>query len=704
MPTNTMQKTAAYGSWKSPITASSVAASASAASMVRVDSAQPTNVYWLESRPSEGGRLTLLTQDIGNSQEETLRELTPAWNVRTGVHEYGGGSYAVYDGLVVFANWENQGVYLLRKDGDGVARRIGEQNDKLRYAGFVIHPSKRFVVCVREDHRVSDIAAVAAVVAIPLPLQDEGAAAATEDIVLFEGTDFVSSPALSAHNDEIAFIAWNHPNMSWDETALYRARLALCADDGALPEPKLKDLCVVAGGELRESIYQPRFDSDGVLHFLSDRVTGFWSPHRIDKQSADAVVSSLREPILAEFACPEWTMGDSTFQPVPGRKSAMAVAYALDGALRLGILDTLEGAIEPLPVPGWTVASDLQLASSRSGEPVLVLKAGQPTERSAMYAYFINAIHTAAAKAVRIGGSVEPNDKGSTYEGYLSVPREITFDTRLPPFDKDDGAQAYAYYYPPTNKDFQGMAGEKPPLLVLSHGGPTTATNTSFSLKIQFWTSRGFAVADVNYGGSTGYGRAFRERLYPHFGQVDVQDCCAAALHLADRGLADRKRLSIMGGSAGGYTTLACLAFRPEVFAVGASHYGISDLEVLAKETHKFESMYPEHLVGPYPAARATYIERSPVHSPGSLACPAIFFQGLEDKVVPPNQTSLMVDALRRKGLRVAHVEFEGEQHGFRKFKNIVRAMEAQLFFFGRILGFVPSDSIDPVPIYNDVF
>ncbi|KAJ1788886.1 Esterase lipase thioesterase active site, partial [Coemansia sp. RSA 2399] len=286
--------------------------------------------------------------------------------------------------------------------------------------------------------------------------------------------------------------------------------------------------------------------------------------------------------------------------------------------------------------------------------------------------------------------------------GYLSVPREVVFDTRLPPFDKDDGAQAYAYYYPPANKDFRGMEGEKPPLLVLGHGGPTSATNTSFSLRIQFWTSRGFAVADVNYGGSTGYGRAFRERLYPHFGQVDVQDCCAAALHLADRGLADRKRLSIMGGSAGGYTTLSCLAFRPEVFAVGASHYGISDLEVLAKETHKFESMYPEHLVGPYPAARATYIERSPVHSPGALACPVIFFQGLDDKVVPPNQTSLMVDALRRKGLRVAHVEFEGEQHGFRKFKNIVRAMEAQLFFFGRILGFVPCDTIDPVPIYND--
>ncbi|KAJ1664578.1 Esterase lipase thioesterase active site [Coemansia sp. RSA 1646] len=690
------QQEAAYGSWKSPITASNVASGASATSMLRVDSAQPTHVYWLESRPSEGGRLTLLRQDISQIGEEPY-ELTTEWNVRTGVHEYGGGAYAVYDGLVVFANWKDQGVYLLdTSKSTRVALRIGEQNDKLRYAGFAIHPSKKFVICVREDHGKSDIEAVASVVAIRL--EDTGAIA--NDIMLFEGTDFVSSPVFSTKNDEIAFIAWNHPNMSWDETALYRAKLSFNSE--MVPEPKLKDLAIVAGGAqevMRESIYQPRFDLDGVLHFLSDRITGFWSPYHIDIQGA--VVSSLRSPVLAEFTGPEWSMGDSTFQPVPGRKSSMAVTYTLNGALHLGILDTAAGAIEELPVPGWTVVSDMNMAESRSGEPVLVLKAGQPTERTAMYAYFINAINTASVPQ-RIGAQTASDT--SLYDGYLSVPREIEFETRLPPFDGEDTkAQAYAYYYPPANKDYRGMKGERPPLLVLSHGGPTTSTNTSFSLSIQFWTSRGFAVADVNYGGSTGYGRAFRERLYPHFGQVDVQDCCAAALHLASLGLADRARLSIMGGSAGGYTTLACLAFRPEVFAVGASHYGISDLEVLVKETHKFESLYPVHLVGPYPAARTTYVERSPLHAVDALACPAIFFQGLDDKVVPPNQTSLMVDALKRKGIRVAHVEFEGEQHGFRKFQNIVRAMEAQLFFFGRILGFVPSDAIDPVPISNDL-
>ncbi|KAJ2886376.1 Esterase lipase thioesterase active site, partial [Coemansia aciculifera] len=263
-------------------------------------------------------------------------------------------------------------------------------------------------------------------------------------------------------------------------------------------------------------------------------------------------------------------------------------------------------------------------------------------------------------------------------------------------------ATAHAYFYPPTNRDYAAPASELPPLLVILHGGPTSATDSVYKPKIQYWTSRGFAVADVNYGGSTGYGRAYRERLYPQFGVVDVEDCCAAALHLASAGLVDRQRLSIMGGSAGGFTTLACLAFRPEVFAVGASLYGISDLEVLAKETHKFEAQYPVHLVGPYPEARTVYQSRSPLFAAEALSCPVIFLQGLEDKVVPPNQATLMVDELRAKGLKVAHLEFEGEQHGFRQATNIVRALEAQLFFFGRVLGFTPSDHIDPVDIYND--
>ncbi|KAJ1956332.1 hypothetical protein GGI12_005333 [Dipsacomyces acuminosporus] len=569
---------APHGSWKSPISAKAVASASSSMNSLLVDRANPSRVYWLESRPSEGGRRALLSKDVDDCTEDSLVEHTPdkKWNVRTSVHEYGGGAYAVYDGLVVFANWSDQGVYLLdTKNGDAsaVPQRIGTQNDKLRYAAFAIHPSKKFVVAVREDHRESDLEAPAALVAIALP-KDTAAQdgyAPAEDAVLFDSSDFVSSPVFSPINDEIAFYAWNHPDMNWDATTLYRATLVFDAD--GIPS-SLSNQTTVAGGEddPRESVYQPRFDQDGRLHFLSDRSSGFWNPYHAADDGAATL--SLSKPIPAEFGEPEWGFAASTFQPIPGRKSSFV--------------------------------------------------------------------------------------------------------------------------------DFKAPEGELPPLLTLSHGGPTGATHAIYNLSIQYWTSRGFAVIDVNYGGSTGYGREYRERLYPHFGEVDVQDCCAAALYLADAGLVDRRRLTIMGGSAGGFTTLACLAFRPEVFAVGASLYGISDLEILAKESHKFELRYPVHLVGPYPEERDTYLKRSPIYSVDNLSCPAIFLQGLEDKVVPPNQATMMVDALKEKGIPVAHIEFEGEQHGFRQAKNIIRALEAQFYFFGRILGFAPADDIDPVSIFND--
>ncbi|KAJ2156037.1 Esterase lipase thioesterase active site [Coemansia sp. RSA 552] len=689
------QTPAPYGSWESPFTAKAIASSSSIVSYARVDQAHPTRVYWLESRPEQGGRLTLLSKDVDDYSERTLRELTPdtCWNVRTAVHEYGGGAYAVHDGLVVFANWSDQGVYLIDTAGTAEPQRIAEQNDKLRYAAFVIHPSKRFVVCVREDHRESDTRPQNTLVAVPLP--SDGNTEPTTDVVLFAGTDFVSSPALSPVNDEIAFYTWNQPDMNWDETQLHRATLELAG--AGIPRSLANDAVVAGADQLaqRESVYQPRFDDDGVLHFLSDR-SGFWNPYYAGPDGE--VFQSLDAPLPADFAGPEWSFGESTMQPIPGRKFSVVVAYTLEGIQRLGMLNVATHTIEDLPVPGWTALGSFQLGKSNSGEPVLVLIAGGPAERLSLFTYYINGM-----SARQLTGGIGEN-VADQYDGFVSVPREITFKTQLPPFNTPESksAEAYGFFYPPTNKNYKGVEGELPPLLVLSHGGPTSAASSVFQSKIQYWTSRGIAVVDVNYGGSTGYGRAYRERLYPHFGEVDVQDCCAAALHLAQAGEVDCKRLSIMGGSAGGFTTLACLAFRPEVFAVGASLYGISDLEVLAKETHKFESEYPVHLVGPYPADRDVYIRRSPLHSVDTLSCPAIFLQGLEDKVVPPNQATLMVDALKDKGIPVAHVEFEGEQHGFRQAKNITRALEAQLFFFGRILGFKPADAIEPVPIFNE--
>ncbi|KAJ2723140.1 Esterase lipase thioesterase active site [Coemansia sp. Benny D115] len=697
---------APYGSWKSPLSAESVASASSSVSFAMVDRANPSRVFWLESRPSEGGRYTLLSKLVDDYADETLVEhlRDKQWNVRTAVHEYGGGAYTVLDSLVVFANWKDQGVYVFDvSDASNVPRRIGSRNDKLRYANFAVHRSKKFVVCVREDHREAGVEAKNTLVAVALPdSANEGdTGECTEDVVLFSGTDFVSSPVFSPVNDEVAFFTWNHPDMNWDATTLWRARIQVDAQSG-LPTG-LDQVVVVAGGPEgpRESIYQPRFDDSGVLHFISDRIGGFWNPHHVDETGK--VVLSLGRPMQAEFATPEWTFGCSTFQPVPGQAGKMAVTYTMDGRACLGILDTQSGKIDDLPVPDWSAIGSLQLATaSRSGSRVLVLIAGGPTESVSLFTYYIDGIGAQRLIGQEAGAGIQPKQQVLSKDS-ISVAREVVFPTVLPADEsgKRKEAEAYAYFYEPANSDYIAPEGELPPLLVIIHGGPTAATSAVYQSKVQYWTSRGFAVADVNYGGSTGYGRAYRERLYPQFGVVDVQDCCAAALHLADIGLVDRRRLSIMGGSAGGFTTLACLAFRPEVFAVGASLYGISDLEVLAQETHKFEARYPDHLVGEYPAKKHVYHVRSPLYAVDRLSCPVIFLQGLEDRVVPPNQATLMADALRKKGVAVALVEFAGEQHGFRQAANIKRALEAQLYFFGKVLGFEPADAIEPVPIDN---
>ncbi|KAJ2858111.1 Esterase lipase thioesterase active site [Coemansia erecta] len=683
---------APYGSWESPLTAESVAAASSSVGSVVVDPLDLTRVYWLESRPSEGGRYVLLSKMVDDYDDSTLINhlADTKWNIRTSVHEYGGGAYTVYNKTIVFVNWADQGLYVLEEGNSGEPRRIGEK-EGVRYASFAVHPSGRFVVCVREDHR-GEGEAKNTLVAVSL--HDN-----KKDTMLFDQSDFVSSPVFGSEGTEIAFITWNHPDMNWDATVLRHARVTVHGQDSDTI-CNLDTLSEVAGGKTqqRESIYQPRFDDQGILHFIGDS-TGFWNPYHIDPKTGKPILS-LAKPMPAEFAEPEWMFGASTFQPVTGRKSSMAVTFRLKDTVRLGILNVNTHNIEDLPVPGWTLLNNLQMAQARSGEPVLVLIAGSPTESPALYTYFINGI---GGQHQRVAGGVKSTGDNAVGldVGSISVPREIAFPTRLPPFDSQgQEATAYAYYYPPSNVRHVGPADELPPLLIVIHGGPTAATHAVYSAKIQYWTSRGFAVADVNYGGSTGYGRKYRERLYLQFGLVDVQDCCAAALHLASEGLADRQRLCIMGSSAGGFTTLACLAFRPEVFAVGASLYGMSDLEVLAKETHKFEAQYPVHLVGPYPEAQKVYRERSPLFAVDRLSCPAIFLQGLEDRVVPPNQATLMVDALRKKGVPVAHVEFAGEQHGFRKAANIVRVLEAQLYFFGKVLGFVPSDAIEPVHIF----
>jgi dipeptidyl aminopeptidase/acylaminoacyl peptidase len=452
--------------------------------------------------------------------------------------------------------------------------------------------------------------------------------------------------------------------MPWDGTELWVAEVD---DAGALGNPMR-----MAGGE-RESIYQPGWGPDGALYFASDR-TGWWQLYRAPNEANVTNDPNVRD---AEFGRPEWVFGTATWRFAG--PSRLVVSYTQRGRWRLGLVELATGDLTDL-VPRLHPHDWLAATSQH-----VVLVAG---------------FDDSPAAVVRVDlaqGSVETLREASTLRPdprFVSVAEAIEFPT-------DDGLTAHAFFYAPRNDDYRAPDDEAPPLIVITHGGPTAATEPTFDLEVQFWTSRGFAVVDVNYGGSSGYGRAYRERLNGRWGIVDVADVVNAARFLGAAGRVDLDRLIIRGGSAGGYTTLAALTFRPEVFKAGASYYGISDLEVLELDTHKFESQYSHSLVGPYPAARALYRARSPIHAIDRLACPLILLQGLEDKVVPPNQSQMMADAVRAKGLPVAYLAFEGEQHGFRKAETIIRCLEAELYFYGKVFGFAPADSVQPVHIDN---
>ncbi|KAJ1679120.1 Esterase lipase thioesterase active site [Spiromyces aspiralis] len=709
-PSNTSAKPniAPYGSWKSPLRAADVAIASTSIVDPFIDPARPCYLYWVEGRPNEGGRKTILGKRISASGDtdsnNAVVEYTPApWNVRTRVHEYGGAAYAVYDGLLVFSNWDDCGLYLLdtcASEKPVVPVRLGHGNNHYRYACIAIHPSKRFLLCVREDHsKVGDGGSanypVNALVAVSI------SAACTDsrsqEVVLVDDYDFVSSPAINPEDTcEIAFFAWNHPDMSWDNTVLLKGRLNL---DAASTIPiGLSDVSSVpiesnnASGQV--STLQPRFDTSGNLYFISDP-ENYWYPYTLE---GDRVVACLPTTISADFASPEWVFGQQSFVPMRTRQRTLITSYVLDGKLNLIMIDVPAKSAVHLPPADWSNIAWLGTVlpeGQQQGNELLVVKAGSPARDFALYLYSIS------LKSV-VSCLYNPNSS-SLDRSFTSYPEEIVFPTNNLGKIGNEGDEmplrAYAFYYPPTNPWYTAPEGTLPPLLVISHGGPSAATTGVFNPRIQYWTSRGFAVVDVNYGGSTGYGREYRERIYPQFGIIDVNDCCCAALYLVSKDLVDRNKLSIMGSSSGGYTTLASLTFRPEVFRAGASLYGISDLELLAKETHKFESHYTTKLIGPYPEQKSVYAERSPIHYADNMACPVIFFQGNEDKIVPPSQALVMVNALKGKGLPVSYIEFKGEQHGFSKAENIIQCLEAQFWFFGKIFGYVPADDIAPVEI-----
>ena len=697
---------APYGSWTSPVDARRIA---EGGTRLGWPQAAGEAAYWVEMRPTEQGRYVVMRRD----PDGTVGDVTPPGvNARTLVHEYGGGMYVAFrDGhggeSVIFSDYADQRLYrqdlLADAEGTGGEARWSAPRPitpappasrAWRYADGRVTTDGRSLVCVRERHAESGV--VNDLVVLPTD-------GSSPPAVVAEGHDFFAAPRLSL-DGRLAYIRWDHPRMPWDGTELRVAAV----DGSGRPRASV----TVAGGE-SESVVQPLWTPGGDLLFISDR-TGWWNLYRV---GADAIGRALDAsgsvsaspaqipaepvaPMAAEFAKPHWAFGLASVDLLPD--GSIVAALTRDGADHFVVigpdgvreLDCDYSVVAGLAAAGERVVVDVASATKDWQIALLDPRAG-------------------TVETVRRGGGDEIDERS------ISRPEPIAFPTWYEPdavqgplADELAGAatpgsaaaspsalQAHALYFPPANPDFTAPRGEKPPLLVISHGGPTAAHEANLTMDVQYWTSRGIAVVDVNYGGSSGYGRAYRARLEGNWGVVDTVDCIRAAEYLVARGDVDPKRLAIRGGSAGGYTTLNALT-RFDTFAAGASHFGLADLErFVAGGTHKFEERYLFQLIGPYPEAAGTYRERSPIHHVDDIACPVILFQGLEDEIVPPEQAEMIVAALKRRGLAHAYLAFEGEQHGFRKAENVVRCLEAELYFYGKVFGFVPADEIEPVAI-----
>jgi len=647
MPATTVSP---YGSWESPITADLITEGGLRLGEVHVDS---STVYWLEGRPEESGRYVIVRLLESGETED----VNPApFNARNAVHEYGGGAYIVQDGTVYFTNWDDQRIYKVEEGGVPepiTAEPAIERGD--RYADLRVSGDSNWILCVRESHNEDREA------------DNELVAVATDgsgDIqVLASGRNFYSSPRENWADGKICWLEWDHPNMPWDGCELFVSDFD--SSNGTVSNSER------VSGSTDISIVQPEWAPDGTLVFISDE-SGWWN---LTKYSDDAV-----SPILAEekdHGGPAWQFGFSTYGFSDEGLIILKGSEDGKGQFRSVSLDGKANVVSEVP---HTSIAELNLIDD-----------------SAVY---VGASPVSAAEIVRVefgSSEVSTLKVSSDIEldpEILSVPEEITFPTTF------DGS-AHAYYYAPKNPNFEGGNSEKPPLLVISHGGPTSSTSSALSLPIQFWTSRGIAVVDVNYRGSTGYGREYRDALKGNWGVYDTDDCIAAADYLVEQGLVDTDRVAIKGGSAGGYTTINALTFYDR-FAVGATYYGIADLSVFIGDTHKYESRYLDSLIGPYPEAKQLYHDRSAINFTDRLSCPMIILQGIEDKIVPPSQAEIMAGALRDKGIPFSLMMFEGEQHGFRQSENIKASLEGELYFYGRVLGFTPAGGITTVEIENE--
>ncbi|MGH8326179.1 MAG: S9 family peptidase, partial [Steroidobacteraceae bacterium] len=584
--------------------------------------------YWVESRPAERGRNVIASLAPDGSLESLA--LT-GFDVRSRVHEYGGTPFVLDRGAIYFCNFADQRLYRWQA-GESPHPFTPEG---YRYADFDADPLRERLFCVREDHTHSG-EPKNAIVALDERGTDGG-------VVLFGASDFVAYPRVSPDGRRLAWIGWNHPDMPWDATILYTADL----DDG-----RLTGITAVAGGP-RESVLEPRWSPDGALYFISDR-SGWWNLYRL-RGGVERVFA-----IEAELAGALWTLGQSSYVLTGDGRAVFR--YSVEAQDRLGVVELDSGQWRTVSLP-LNALSNLQLLSRESVVAVAASSMAEPALVSID-------VRTGDHKVLRTPSEL------TLAADFVSAAEPISFPA--------SAGAAHAFYYPPRNPDFTAPEGERSPLIVKVHGGPTSHAKPELGRAVQFWTTRGFAFLDVNHGGSTGFGRAYRERLNGEWGVVDVEDVIAAVRYLVQQRHVDSDRIAIRGGSAGGFTVLAALAFH-DVFKAGANYYGVSDLEMLARDTHKFESRYLDRLVAPLPAGRAIYEARAPVKHLGGFKAPLITFQGAEDKVVPPEQSRAIVCALREKGVLVEYVEFEGEQHGFRKADSIVRSLEAELDFYLRV-------------------
>ena len=742
-PEANTKRVAAYGGWVSPIDAPTVAGGALRLNQPMyapgaADGQGGQALYFIEGRPSEGGRQVLVRRPAG-ADPTLLQDVSPEGvSVRSLVHEYGGGAYAVAGEYAFYVDYSDQRIYMIKVESGTAAGQsplaISPKGD-FRYADLSVDQKTKRILAVLEDHTpvlaglagepknsivaISYAAAEACLnnsdlnpghkksqiedpigsqiesqiesqikspvesqigsqiesqigspIESPMGKQKANIGTTSPPVTLAEGFDFYSFPRLSPDGSKLAFMRWNHPNLPWDDSQLVLADLG---PDG-LPVAER----VVAGGE-DCSVYQPQWGADGKLYFVCDS-SGFWNLYAVTNfQTLEARSLVPRVFAQCEFGLPMWVFGQSTY--VVAGENLIICAVNRRGLWHLARLELdFDAGHKLIEIPSpYTDLAYLALGADKVA--MLAGSAKRPTS-VVEFDWSLRSFTTIRSSAADVPAG-----------GYLAKPEVIEFPS-------ENNKTAFAFYYPPTNRDYRGPDETLPPLLVKCHGGPTGAASSVLSLGLQFWTSRGFAVVDVNYGGSTGFGREYRKRLNGQWGVVDVDDCVNAVKYLVKEGKVDKDRVAISGGSAGGYTVLCALTFK-DVFSAGASHYGIGDLEALVRDTHKFEARYGDNLVGPYPQAKAVYLERSPINHIDRLKCPVIFFQGLEDKVVPPNQAEAMVEALAAKNIPVAYIAYEGEQHGFRRAANIIRTLEAELFFFRTIFKIESAEVLNGVAIRN---